>query len=63
VLLLNSAQLIVIGIMGEYLGRTYLESKRRPLFIVERVLRSDGANVVDEKRAPASSLPRAAGEG
>jgi dolichol-phosphate mannosyltransferase len=38
VLLLNSAQLIVIGIMGEYLGRTYLESKRRPLFMVDRVI-------------------------
>jgi glycosyltransferase involved in cell wall biosynthesis len=66
VLLLNSAQLIVIGIMGEYLGRTYLESKRRPLFIVERVLRSDGAGKTEgavKGEAPAQSLPRAAGEG
>jgi dolichol-phosphate mannosyltransferase len=52
VLLLNSAQLIVIGIMGEYLGRTYLETKRRPLFVIDRVLR-DGGN-----EATANSLPR-----
>lgn len=60
VLLLNSAQLIVIGIMGEYLGRTYLESKRRPLFVVERILRADRAS---NDAAPAHSHPRAAGEG
>lgn len=45
VLLLNSATLMVIGIMGEYLGRTYLESKRRPLYVIERVVRKDPANV------------------
>jgi len=30
----GSAQLITLGIIGEYLGRTYMESKRRPLFFV-----------------------------
>lgn len=35
----SSMQLIVLGIMGEYLGRLYIESKRRPLFIVDQVLR------------------------
>jgi polyisoprenyl-phosphate glycosyltransferase len=64
VLLLNSAQLIVIGIMGEYLGRTYLESKRRPLFVVERVIRGGGKSESAAKgEASPHSLPRAAGEG
>lgn len=27
-------QLIGIGVLGEYLGRTYLEAKRRPLYVV-----------------------------
>ncbi len=37
-MILGSAQLFVIGIFGEYLGRLYLESKRRPLFIIENIV-------------------------
>lgn len=33
-LLLTGVQLLTIGILGQYLGRTYRESKRRPLYIV-----------------------------
>ena len=39
VLLLGSAQLFVLGIIGEYLGQIFLESKRRPLFIIEQICR------------------------
>jgi glycosyltransferase involved in cell wall biosynthesis len=34
VLFLGGAQLLSIGILGEYIGRTYTETKRRPLFVV-----------------------------
>jgi polyisoprenyl-phosphate glycosyltransferase len=38
ILALGSVQLFVVGVMGEYLGRLYIESKRRPLFIIQEVV-------------------------
>lgn len=40
VLIMGSAQLFVLGIFGEYLGRLVLESKRRPLFVIREVRRA-----------------------
>ena len=39
--ILGSVQLLVLGILGEYLGRMYEQAKGRPLFIIEEVVRSD----------------------
>jgi dolichol-phosphate mannosyltransferase len=38
ILLLAGIQLIVIGIMGEYMGRIHEEVKNRPLFIVKELI-------------------------
>jgi polyisoprenyl-phosphate glycosyltransferase len=38
VLLIGSGQLLVLGVLGEYLGRLYMESKRRPLFVIDSVV-------------------------
>jgi dolichol-phosphate mannosyltransferase len=54
VLILGSAQLFVLGVFGEYLGRLYVESKRRPLFVIDHVVgRSDAlAAIPDPVREP-----------
>ena len=37
VVLLGAVQMFVLGMIGEYLGRLYVESKRRPLYLVADV--------------------------
>jgi dolichol-phosphate mannosyltransferase len=38
ILLVASLQFFVLGMIGEYVGRLFIEQKRRPLFIVDRVI-------------------------
>ena len=44
VLLLGGVQLVFIGVLGEYLGRTFDEVKRRPLYLIGELLRDTEAS-------------------
>jgi polyisoprenyl-phosphate glycosyltransferase len=39
VLIMGSVQLLVMGMIGEYLGRLYMHAKGRPMFIIDTVSR------------------------
>ena len=51
-LLLGGIQLLTIGVMGEYLGRSYEELKRRPIYVVSdtRNLPPEGSGDVRDRR-------------
>lgn len=38
---LSGIQLLGLGVVGEYVGRTYIESKSRPPYVIRKVYRSD----------------------
>ena len=41
ILATSTAQLISLGIIGEYLGRLYIQSKGRPLYIISEIIDTD----------------------
>lgn len=41
ILVLSSVQLVSIGVVGEYVGRTFAEAKRRPLFLIQERTQCD----------------------
>ncbi|MBZ9992557.1 glycosyltransferase family 2 protein [Mesorhizobium sp. BH1-1-4] len=48
ILILGSVQLLVLGIFGEYLGRMYMETKRRPLYFVNEIVSRSQAATEDQ---------------
>lgn len=48
---LGGVQLFCAGVLGEYVGKIYLESKKRPRFLVETIARRDEVAEPDADRA------------
>jgi dolichol-phosphate mannosyltransferase len=44
VVFMGGLQLMVLGVMGEYLGRIHEQIRARPMFLVDRVVRSGGGD-------------------
>ena len=42
IIFLSGLQTLFIGIVGEYIGKIYFETKKRPRYIIEENLMDDG---------------------
>ena len=58
VLFLGGIQLLFIGILGEYLGRIFNETKRRPLYLVESYKPSSAAESLSRTSSPQDGAGR-----
>jgi hypothetical protein len=61
---LSGVQLLVLGVIGEYLGRMYEQVKGRPLFIIDEIISPNRVEAEEghfgrcESRATAPELER-----
>lgn len=46
---IGGIQLLSIGIIGEYIGRVYLETKKRPRYIIQEFIHNEKRDVLGEK--------------
>ncbi|TWS99907.1 glycosyltransferase family 2 protein [Reyranella sp. CPCC 100927] len=65
VALLAGVQLMILGVVGEYLGRMFLTANRKPQYMVRRIYLHDGGSLVAHEPAAgsaASGRPYAGGD-
>ena len=47
ILFFGSLQLVSVGLLGEYIGRVYIETKQRPSYLIRRLYRTNDASQSD----------------
>jgi dolichol-phosphate mannosyltransferase len=60
--ILGSVQLLVLGIIGTYLDRLYEQSVGRPLFVIDRIVRSETTETLQADDSAAESPSSKQGE-
>jgi len=40
-LILGAVQIVSLGVLGEYIGRLYMETKQRPIYLVQEIVGLD----------------------
>lgn len=67
VVVIGAVQMFVLGLMGEYIGRLYSQSKQRPLYIVQEIAGGDsreasrherGLGIIASAKGPAAMKPK-----
>jgi dolichol-phosphate mannosyltransferase len=64
VLFMGGVQLAAVGVLGEYIGRTYEEVRRRPPYIVDRAINATVLDPRGPRSGPGlSAVPGRSGDG
>ncbi len=54
----SGINLFFLGIIGEYVGRVYEETKGRPHYVVLKIVRRDGSNTAEKNGVPQAAVNR-----
>ena len=49
ILLIGGIQMIMLGILGEYIARMYIQEKKRPIYIAKQILSGGGRELAETK--------------
>lgn len=52
IVLMGSLQLLMLGILGEYLGRIYIQTRGRPIYLINEVVRGQNAPTAIQPAQP-----------